>query len=143
MTEGEAASLKHTARATFDKSMDVIVDIFVPLGTGIAGILAGSTIIGGTYSIANAVNSGGQGNLPGNRIGGAIAAGIFAVIGMAFWRLGHQGGFILKIIGKGVGGLFLGCAIQSGIRGALLNQTMSQGPLDKLFEWVQSTAGGG
>lgn len=138
----EAASAAHAGKTVANEALDVLCEYIAPLAGGIVGVVAGSTVIGGTYSICNAINSVGQGKIDGTRVGGFVSGVIWAGIGYGFWGLRKRGGWILKLIGGGVGGLFFGYAAQSVFVAGVGDIVPTQGPLDRLFDWAQGEAGG-
>ena len=149
MGEAMVTGGAHAAKAVGYEALDVLVDYLIPLGAGIAGFVAGPALIGGTYSLANTINSGltsagTSSGSAGTRIAGFVMGGVFALIGFAFWRLGHREGWIVKVLGKSVGAFFLALALQNVIVGGIGNHPAPQnGALDKLFDWVQTVSKGG
>jgi len=136
-------SPKGAAKAIGGKTLDVVVDYLLPVGGIVLGLTAGSSLIGGTYSICSAVNAVGKGNVNGTRIGGFLAAGLWAAIGFAFWRLRKADGWIAHAIGGFVGGMFFGSAIQALVWCGFANAPVSQGPIDQLISGLQGVVQGG
>ena len=141
---GEAAVAgegMHAARETFGRTLEVIVDIFVPVGAILAGVFM-PTALGGGLSIANAIYNNfpasGSGTLP-NRAAWGLQALINGAVGGAFWGMRHRGGLILKAIGGAVGGFFLGSALGC-IPGVVTGSQISGGLIDSLATGIQKVA---
>lgn len=146
MAEATATGAMSATRETFDKSIHVIVDIFAPIGAGLAGIFMPS-VLGGGQSVANAFyrtvdQNSGSGNMA-NRAGWGIQGLINAAIGAAFWSLRGHSNIIANVIGNVVGGFFFGGAIGC-IPGVISGGTQPpNGLIDKLVSGVQNVAAGG
>ena len=113
MPEVTASGATAAVKGTFDKTIKVVVDIFVPLGAGIAGFFM-PTVLGGGYSISNAIyaatnRSGPAGTI--DRVAWGVQALINAAVGAAFWSLRKMDGIIAKAIGGAIGGFFLGGSV--------------------------------
>ena len=125
---------------TFDKTIDVVVRIFVPVGAAVAGFFM-PTVLGGGISVANLVYKTGvqtSNNMSG-RIGWGFQALINAAVGGAFWTLRKMDGIVAKAIGGALGGFFLGGALGC-LPGILGNVNPSEGLIDKLAGGIQSIA---
>jgi len=136
------------AKAVGRQAVDVVIDYLVPIGAGIAGLVVGPTALGGAYSVAMALNtaSNGQGPITQNssRLGAVVFAVIWGTVGYAFWRLGKRDGWIEHLLGKGLGGFFMGTSLSYLLVYALPNKTLpSSGLVDGFFDWVQGLAKGG
>ena len=141
-----ASAATATAKATFDKTIHVVVDIFVPVGAAVAGIFM-PTILGGGQSIANAIyKTAAQNTGPGdnsNRAAWGLQGIINAAVGGAFWSLRGHGHIIARAIGGAVGGFFLGSAVGC-IPGVIAGQpNLPGGLIDKLATGVQQAAASG
>ena len=133
MPEVTASGATNAARETFDKSLHVIVDVFVPVGAALGGFFM-PALLGGGQSISNAfyhvTGSSGSGNLA-NRVGWGVQALINLAVGGAFWHMRGAGGIVLKAIGGGVGGFFLGSALGC-LPGVITPSQPPNGLLDNL-----------
>jgi hypothetical protein len=139
--EVTASGATAAVKGTFDKTIKVVVDIFVPLGAGIAGFFM-PTVLGGGYSISNAIyaatnRSGPAGTI--DRVAWGVQALINAAVGAAFWSLRKMDGIIAKAIGGAIGGFFLGGSVGClpGVFGAT---QPPQGAIDGLVNWMKTTA---
>ncbi len=144
MTETTVASGTHAARATFDKSIEVVVGVLVPVGAAVGGFFMPS-VLGGGQSVSNALyktggNSGSGDNA--NRIGWGIQALINGAVGAAFWHMRSAGGIILKGIGGAVGGFFIGGALGC-LPGIITPSQPPNGLIDKIATGLQGAANGG
>lgn len=146
MTELTASGATAAARATFDKTLNVIVDVFVPVGAALGGFFLPS-LLGGGMSVANLVYKA-EGNpssgASAQRVAWGVQGLINAAVGGAFWGMRNAGGIVLKAIGGGVGGFFLGGAL--GCVPGVITATPSAPPaglLDKVATWMQNVAKGG
>ena len=122
-----AASSAHAARMVGSETLDAVIEYFVPIGASVAGfavapqVLGGQVIVDKIYSAMQSTNSAAS-STTANRVGFGILAVVLGAIGGAFWRLGHRGGWIMKLLGKGIGGFFLGGAVGYALYGPLLGQ---------------------
>ena len=108
MAEVTTGGAMVAARGTFDKTIDVVVRIFVPVAGAVAGFFMPS-VLGGGISVANAFY---HTQVPqSSRIGWGVQGLINAMVGGAFWTLRKMDGIIAKAIGGAVGGFFLGGAL--------------------------------
>lgn len=144
MPEVTASGATHAARESFDKSLNVIVEILVPVGAAVGGFFL-PAVLGGGQSVANVAYHGlgdsGSGNTA-NRIGWAVQALINGAVGGAFWHMRNGGGIIMKAIGGAVGGFFLGGAL--GCLPGLFNPNQPpNGLIDSLAGSIQTIAKGG
>ena len=131
-------------KAVGREAVDVVIDYLVPIGAGLTGAVAGVSIVGGPFSIANALNwQFGSDPTGGNatRIGCLVFGAIWGAVGLAFWRLGKRDGWIERLLGKAVGAFFIGTALRC-TWGGITNQVQPQGAVDALFSWISSMAGG-
>ena len=138
---GEVASAARTGRIVGHETVDVVIEYLVPLGTGIAGFVGGEATLGGTYSIANAINSGVSSSGPlyaqSTRVAGLIMGSIWAMLGYAFWRHHKADGWVEKLICGGLGGFFFGTALSVVIFRVIENKVApSSGLIDMLFGWI-------
>ena len=143
--EGVTASgATATAKETFGKTINVVVEIFVPVGAAIAGFFM-PTVLGGGKSIADAMyraqGGSGSGSIA-NRVAWAVQALINAAVGGAFWTLRHHANVIAKAIGGAIGGFFLGSAVGC-LPGLLSGNQPTSGVIDSLATSVQSIAAEG
>jgi hypothetical protein len=133
-----AAGASHAAREIGHESLNILVDTIAPLAGGVVGLIGGVGILGGTYSISNAILQVAPSlSAQNSRLGGFAAAVIFAGIGTALWHMRARGGWILKLIGGGAGGFFYGTAASAALVYGLPNRAAPQGALDSLFNWVE------
>jgi hypothetical protein len=134
------------AKTIGKEALDVVIDYFVPLAGGVAGLIIGPMTFGGN-SVAGTIWTQANNEVSGataSRLVGALFAGIFGAAGYGFWRLGKRDGWIMKILGKGIGSFFLGTAIGYLISSTLMGKALpSNGLVDKLITGVQSLAQGG
>jgi len=147
MGEAAVSGAGHAAHAVGSEAIDVVIEYLVPIGAGIAGLTVGTHIFGG-QSIAGQLSESLSGaNISGasfTRLTGALLAGIFAIAGYAFWRLGKRDGWVMKLLGKAFGGFFLGTAAGYAVGPLLLNKPVNGGGLiDKLVNGFSNIAGGG
>jgi hypothetical protein len=147
MSDSAVAGATHTGKELGSVAMRTVVDVFVPLGAGIAGFVGGATILGGAQAMANVVYNalGGSGSgATANRVGGFIFAIIWGGLGYTLYHMGKSGGLIMRAICGGAGGFFLGTAANLAIFNALLGrQPQSSGLVDRLFGLVGTVATGG
>jgi hypothetical protein len=129
------------------KAVEVVADVFVPLGAGLAGFIGGGALLGGAQAISNVVYNtmGGSGSgATANRVGGFVFALIWGGIGYGLWHMRGSMGTIGRCIVGGFGAFFLGTAANLGIFNALLGrQPAATGLVDKLFALVGTVAQGG
>jgi hypothetical protein len=128
---------------TFDKTIDVVVRIFVPVGAAVAGFFMPNVLGGGNavYNMLNKVEGVGTSSTSG-RIAWGVQALINAAVGGAFWTLRKMDGIIAKAIGGAVGGFFLGGAL--GCLPGVINAGPAQnGLIDTLASGIQNVASGG
>jgi hypothetical protein len=137
-----ASGALHAGKMVGGEAFGIVLDYLVPIGAGLAGFAAGPSVIGGAASIANATYSAfGAGKGPNaNLVGGAVFAVIYASIGGAFWHMRSRGGWIMKIIGGGVGAFFFGSALSLLIFQVGLQQVAPSGALDSIFAWIGDKA---
>jgi len=139
--EVTAGSATHAARATFDKSIEVVVGIFVPVGAAVAGFFM-PNVLGGGNAVYR-VLSGTVGATPSiGRASWAAQALINAAVGAAFWHMRNAGGLIMKAIGGAVGGFFLGGALGC-LPGIFSARAASDGLIDHLVGAIQGVAAEG
>jgi hypothetical protein len=140
-----AGSTAHAAMAGANEAIDILVDTLVPIGAGIAGFLVGNQTLGGAQTFANLAYNAGMGlsGATANRIGGGVAAVIFASAGYAFWSLRTRGGLPFKLLGGLAGGFLLGAAAQDAVFGLILaHQPASSGLIDSIFASTQDVVTG-
>jgi hypothetical protein len=141
VAETSTGSAVAGARMTFDKTIHVVVDIFLPIGSALAGIFM-PTALGGGTSVANAVykvqGGTGSGSLA-NRVAWGIQALINGAVGAAFWSLRGHDGLVAKVLGNVIGGFFLGSAIGC-IPGVVSGTQPTPGIIDKLVSGVENIA---
>jgi hypothetical protein len=141
----EVSSAVSASKAVGYETIDVVIDYLVPIATGVAGFIAWGAI-GGTATVANLINSasGATGTpVNGVRIASFIFGGLYAVIGLVFWRLGKRDGWFMHLLGRGIGAYFFGSAIGTIVLGGLAGQVAQMGAIDKLFDFVQNISKGG
>jgi len=140
MPEVTAGSATHAARATFDKSIEVVVGIFVPIGAAVAGFFM-PTVLGGGRAVGDMIYQ--TGAPQAARASWGVQALINAAVGGAFWHMRNAGGLIMKAIGGGVGGFFLGGAL--GCLPGLLKGSGAAPPglIDHLATGIQGIASEG
>ena len=142
-----ATAAGHASRAVASEAADLVLDYLVPIGSAIAGVVAGPGMFGGSAIASQIVNLGGQtaGITPttANRIAGALMGLILGLVGYAFWRLGKRDGWIMKLAGKGFGGFFLGTAARYALDNALMGKALGAGVIDSFASGVQQVAQGG
>jgi len=146
--DSTVASGIHAGKAVGSEFVDVIIDYLLPVGAGVAGFFVGDAILGGPASVTNAISAAASSldltTASAVRIGGAIFALIWGAVGYAFWRMGHRDGWIMRALGKGFGGFFLGTAANEFVYRVLLaSPGGSNGLVDKLFAGIQGVAQGG
>jgi len=129
------------ARGTFDKTINVVVGVLLPVGAAVAGFFM-PTVLGGGLAVANAYNStitGGTGSSMGNRLGWGAQALINGIVGGAFWTLRHMDGLIAKAIGGIAGGFFLGSALGC-LPGLIGGKQISGGLIDTIEGGIHDIA---
>jgi hypothetical protein len=132
-----ASGATATAKQTFTKTIDVVVEIFVPVGAAIAGFFM-PAVLGGGASIGDAIYSANKSSL-GNHIAWGLQALINLAVGGAFWTLRGHGNIVAKAIGGAVGGFFLGAAAGC-LPGILSGATPPTGLIDQLASGIQEVA---
>jgi hypothetical protein len=133
------ASAAHAGKAIGHEAVDVVIEYLIPIGTGIAGLMVGPAALGGAYSLSNAINSAVNQNstVQATRIGGLVFAGIWGAVGYALWRMGDHDGWVMKLLGKGLGGFFIGTALGLIFFSVIPNRPAPQSGLaDQLMGWV-------
>jgi hypothetical protein len=141
MPEVTAGGAMVAARGTFDKTIDVVVKIFVPVGSAVAGFFM-PTVLGGGQSVSWMVTK-----IPGEgtaytmslRIAWGVQALINAAVGGAFWTLRKMDGIVAKAIGGAVGGFFLGGALGC-VPGVISGANITPGLIDKIAQGLQTAA---
>ena len=139
----EASSAAHAGKETIGEFVKVAADYFAPFAGVVAGFFSGAKL-GGAQSVANTIWNGAGGKFPGtsaNRIGSAIVAILWAVVGGCFWTLRSRGGVWMKAIGGFVGGYFFGAA-GANVPSVITGTTPTSGWLDSLATWSEGVAGG-
>ena len=149
MPEVEAGA-KHAAKSVGYEVVDVVIDYLIPIAGALTGLVAGPSLFGGLIiqnSLATTVGQNGGSDVISNntcvRLGGAILAVITAGIGYAFWRLGKRDGWIMKVIGKGVGSFFLGTAAAYTFGQVISAKNCPSGLLDMFAGGIEGIAKGG
>ena len=135
-----------TAKETFHKTLDVVVEIFVPVAGALAGFFM-PAVLGGGQSVALAVYGSptltGSSSTLGNRLAWTVQALINAAVGAAFWSLRHHSNIIAKAIGGAVGGFFFGGAVGC-LPGLLAGSSASpNGLIDNMVGGIRNVAAGG
>lgn len=122
---------------TFDKTIDVVVRIFVPVGAAVAGFFM-PNVLGGGNAAFRMLSTLHNGTLTGRAAWG-IQALINGAVGGAFWTLRKMDGLVAKAIGGAVGGFFLGGALGC-LPGVMTAKPMSDGLIDKLASGLEGIA---
>jgi hypothetical protein len=138
-----ASGATATAKMTFDKTINVVVEIFVPVAAGLAGFFMPG-VLGGGASVSRAIQTvEGSASTISARIAWGVQGIINLAVGAAFWTLRGHGNIIAKAIGGAVGGFFLGGA--AGTLPYILNTNAAapSGLIDKLVGGIQEAANGG
>jgi hypothetical protein len=142
-----AVQAAHTAKAVGGDALGVVVEYIAPLAGAVVGFVAGPKIVGGGYSISNAISGSAVGSKIStdniHRIAGLTMAAITSLIGGIFWRLGMHDGWIQRLVGRGLGAFFFGTALSNLFTSGLMGQAPAQGGIDNLVSWVQGTTKGG
>jgi hypothetical protein len=143
MAEVTASGATAAARATFDKTINVVVEVLVPVAAAVGGFFM-PAVLGGGYSAAQMIykaegaTSTGGANIA-NRAGWGIQALINAAVGGAFWHMRGAGGIVMKAIGGAVGGFFLGGALGC-VPGIIAPTVPPHGLIDNLASGIQAVA---
>jgi hypothetical protein len=129
----------------FGEVADLAVDYGVPVITGLAGYFIGGKMFGGDGKLATALSPVIGSTISVTRLVGLVFAAIFGIAGMALWRLGKRDDIWYAILGKGLGGFFLGTGASYLVNDTILNQGFGAGNtgiFDSLIGSAQSIAGG-
>jgi len=148
MSEATVHGAAHAGKEVGMEALDVVIDYIVPIGTAVAGWVAGPGIFGGsslitmlqTGQLSSTISTAGA-----NRLAGAVLGGVTGLIGYAFWRLGKRDGWAMRILGKSIGGFFLGTAAAYLVTATLLGSTatIGSGIIEKFSTGAQQIAQGG
>ena len=131
--EKVAKDIKPGLKRPLEKLLDVALDIILPIVTFIFGYLDYQAI-GGANTVYGLIN----GSVPmAANISALLPLGLSAILGVTFYRLGRDENIFLKVVGKGVGGFFLGSALAWGID-AIAPKAVSNGLID---DFVQAVGG--
>ncbi|MCI4320569.1 MAG: hypothetical protein L3K23_10665 [Thermoplasmata archaeon] len=130
---------KAAAKGTWHEGLKVFTDILLPAGAGLAGFFSITPVLGGVNSFYNVLLKAG---ITGNagRLADLIMAGITAAIGFCFWHLRSSGNLILKIVGNGVGGYFLGGAASFAAQAWTQPSGVPNGFIDHLVANLETVA---
>jgi len=140
MPEVTTSGAMSAARTTFDKTIGLVVKVFVPVGAAVAGFFL-PAVLGGGWSIGNVIYQGTSGSLGtmSSRAGWAAQALINGMVGGAFWHMRSMGGLIAEAIGGAVGGFFLGGALGC-LPGLFNGQPAPTGLIDHLVSSISAVA---
>lgn len=123
------------AKSAAHKLIDMLVQYLLPIASFFVGAFTGAQTWGGIRSLNSLVQ---QTKAPSQEAitiwgGAALFGGMFAAVGYGFWHL--DGHLILKAVGRGFGGYFLGVAA-SYLFLALGNGAMPSGLIDQLVAGI-------
>jgi hypothetical protein len=139
----EASSAAHAGKETIGEFVKVASEYFAPFAGVVAGFFSGPKL-GGGQSVANLIWNTGAGKAPGasaNRIGGAVMAILWAMVGGGFWSIRSKGGTWMKALGGFGAGFFWGASL-SNVPTVINGTQPTAGWLDSLAGWAEGVAGG-
>jgi hypothetical protein len=136
MAESEGKAAIHATEAGARKFVDMLVKYLLPIATFFVGAFTGASTWGGIRSFGSLVS---QAKVPDSEkvtiwAGAGLFGGMFAAVGYGFWSL--DGHLILRAVGRGFGGYFIGVAV-SYLLMALGNAALPSGLIDQLVAGIQ------